>query len=53
MKKDLETILRQIWIDGWERGKRQKETPYDYLLGDEAFLKGKWLEIMELFKKEI
>ena len=54
MKTDekIETILRQVWVDGWDRGKRQAKTPYDYLLGDEAFLKGKWLEIMELLDKK-
>jgi hypothetical protein len=39
---ELETILRQVHIDGYDRGKKQHLTPYTYTLPNEKFLKEKY-----------
>lgn len=51
MKKEIEKIIRQIWIDGWDRGKKQCDSPYDYTLSDDKFLDEKWKELMKILSQ--
>jgi len=49
----LEKVLRRVWIDGWERGKKQGKTPYNYTLSNDAFLRKKWGLLDQSHKLEL
>jgi hypothetical protein len=48
---EVEKIIRLIHIDGYERGKQQVKTPYEYTLPNDDFLKEKWQQLSNLIKE--
>ena len=53
IENEVEKTLRKVWFDGWERGKKQAKTPYDYTLGDERFLKKEWEKLLRILRRNI
>jgi ribosomal protein S27AE len=52
LKRKLQTIVERIHFDGWERGKKQHETPYDFTLTNDDWLEERWKELLDLIPDE-
>lgn len=46
--KELENALIKAQMHGWEQGKKQVKTPYDFTLADDTYLKNIWKDLMKL-----
>jgi len=51
LKKELQKIVERIHMDGWERGKEQHKTPYNFTLTNSDWLEKQWQKILDLFPK--
>jgi len=49
LKKELQTIVERIHMDGWEKGKEQCKTPYNFTLTNSDWLEKQWQKILDLF----
>lgn len=51
IEEEAQEIAIKIRVDGWERGKKQRETPYDYTLSDQRPLDQATAAITELVRR--
>ena len=44
--KELQKALEKAQMHGWEQGKKQVKTPYDFTLADETYIENIWKDLM-------